>query len=80
MAVERTTVRRCRRERPCEGHRCPRSIKPGEFYNEHITGPGHPDVGNTRWLRLAECQVCAKQRTGQTIQKATPARGSGTDG
>jgi hypothetical protein len=70
MAVERTVVRRCRKERPCNGHGCRRYIYPGELYNEHITGPGHDILGNSTWIRVAECAVCAMERTGEPIQAA----------
>jgi hypothetical protein len=63
MAVERKTLRRCRKERDCDNHPwCSRTIKPGELYLEHVTGPGHDIFDNTNWLRLAECADCASER------------------
>lgn len=70
MSYERTTVRLARKERPCTGFRCRRTIRPGEVYNEHVTGPGHELLGNTRWMRQAECTECAEWRTGQPVTRA----------
>jgi hypothetical protein len=58
MALERTTVRRAVKERRCGDYVCRNVIRPGDLYNEHVTGPGHPELGNTRWLRLPECAEC----------------------
>ena len=68
MPVMRTTVRTSRKPRPCTGYLCPHVIKPGELYNEHVTGPGNPDLDNTRWIRLAECGDCAQER-GHPIER-----------
>lgn len=62
MSLERTTVRRARKERPCTDYLCGRSIKPGELYNEHVTSPGNEHLSNERWVRMAECAVCAAGR------------------
>lgn len=59
VSVERTTVRRARKARPCTGYVCERTIQPGDLYNEHVAGPGHPDLDNEHWIRLAECAACA---------------------
>jgi hypothetical protein len=58
--LSRTTVRTARKPRPCGfiGYGC-RMIEPGELYLEHVIAPNHPDVGNTRWWRSAECRECA---------------------
>lgn len=47
-----TVVRKSRRRRRCE--RCRGAIRPGELYRDARLPPGNPDVGNTRWLRLAQ--------------------------
>ena len=61
MAVlERATIRRAAKEHPCWG--CRSFIKPGELHVEHVTSPGHPDVGNQRWVHARECADCAMQR------------------
>ena len=58
-AVERTTVRRAAKERRCGSYPCRNVIKPGDLYNEHVIGPGHIDLSNTRWMRSPECAECA---------------------
>jgi hypothetical protein len=60
-ALERTTVRRARVQRRCGEGCCPVVIKPDDLYLEHVVSPGHPELGNTRWRRLAECSQCAKR-------------------
>jgi len=73
MAVERTTVRRARKERRCSSAyvSCSRWIRFGDLYLEHVVGPGHDILDNTTWLRIPECSVCAEER-GSPIQAAAP--------
>lgn len=62
MSMTRTTRRVARKRHRCgvEGWRyqC-RVIQPGEVYLEHVSAPGHEDIGNTHWLRCRECSDCA---------------------
>jgi hypothetical protein len=74
-AVERTTVRRAAKERPCGSVPCRNIIRPGELYNEHVIGPNHPELGNARWLRSPECAECGT-RYGRAPAKAKPGEGS----
>jgi hypothetical protein len=69
-AVERTTVRRAAKERRCGDYTCPNVIRPGDLYNEHVTGPGHADLGNTRWLRSPECAECAARYDRPAVKPA----------
>lgn len=64
MAVERTTLRRARKPRRCASrHFCGSPvINPGDLYLEHVISPGHDLIGNTTWLRSAECGPCAAGR------------------
>lgn len=75
MAVERSTVRRARKERPCSDPRCPDEvIKAGDLYMEHVIGPGHPEVENERWLRNDECARSYHDRTGRTLASTATGR------
>lgn len=49
----RTTARRARRFQRCESG-C--QIEPGRVYLEHVYSPGHDDIGNAKWGRVAECR------------------------
>lgn len=64
MSYGRTTPRRSRKERRCEG--CRGRIGRGAFYLEHVIAPGHEDVGNVGWWRSPECAECA-ERYGRPI-------------
>lgn len=58
--MNRTTRRRARIRRRCD--MCPtpwRWIEPGDQYLEYVASPDHDDLGNLRWVRLAECAGCA---------------------
>lgn len=63
MALERTTVRRARKDRPCDdGGYCSGDevIHAGDLYNTHVAGPGYHDWGEvSHWRRLNECGPCA---------------------
>lgn len=72
MAVERTTIRRARKDRPCNDYLCSGDevIRAGELYNEHVASPGSHDWGEvSSWRRLSECGTCAEARTGKPITK-----------
>lgn len=72
MALERSTVRRARKPHPCGSSYCPRrTIQPGELYLEHVTGPGHDILGNTRWRQARECGSCVTERTGRDLTGVT---------
>lgn len=62
----RTTVRKSRRVRRCEGTCEDRRIMPGEQYLEHVMSPNHGDIGGDHWWRTAECAQCAA-RCGRPI-------------
>mgnify|MGYP006935514237 FL=1 len=60
MGLQRTTVRRSRRLRRCDG--CKRPIERGEVYAEHVAAPDpFGDIGNSHWWRLTECAPCCAQ-------------------
>lgn len=59
-ALERTTVRRARKIRRCNDCGAV-AIKPGDLYLETVVSPGHADLGNTRWRRIAECAGCGRR-------------------
>lgn len=67
MNFQRTTVRRSRRHRRCDG--CKGPIEPGERYAEHVAAPDPHDLGNVTWWRLAECSECCA-RYGRPIEPA----------
>jgi hypothetical protein len=72
MAVERTTIRRARKDRPCGDYVCSgdQVIRAGDLYNQHVTSPGSYDWGEvSTWSRLDECGMCAKVRTGEPITR-----------
>lgn len=72
MAVERTTIRRARKDRDCTSYLCSgdQAIRVGELYNEHTASPGSYDWGEvSAWRRMDECGACAKARTGEPITK-----------
>ena len=74
MAVERTIVRRARKDRPCSDYWCSGDevIRAGELYNHHVASPGLHEWGDiTRWRQHDECGTCAKARTGKPITKET---------
>lgn len=54
----RTTVRTSNRDRWCND--CGRPIRSGVRYLEHVASPWHGDLNNPRWLRMAECSLCAQ--------------------
>ena len=75
MAVERTIVRRARKDRPCMDSQCSGDelIRAGELYNHHVASPGSYDWGVfSRWQQQDECGTCAKARTGKPITREHP--------
>lgn len=67
MSLRRTTMRRSRRHRRCDG--CKGPIEPGERYAEHVAAPDpYGELGNTTWWRLAECSHCCA-RYGRPIME-----------
>lgn len=67
-ALQRSTPRRSRRHRRCDG--CKGEIQPGDRYMEHVAAPDPMgELGNVSWWRLAECAPCC-ERSGRPIPEA----------
>lgn len=79
-ALERTVVRRARKQRPCGDSWCSVTIKRGDLYLEHVVSPGHVDLSNTGWRRLAECAECATRYGRGHMLVGKPGGKDGTDG
>lgn len=67
----RSSTRRARKPHQCE--RCLGAIEPGALYLESVASPGHDDLDNQTWWRLAECADCAT-RCGRPLQASVIAQ------
>ena len=54
----RATRRTAHATRQCDT--CRSRILPGDTYVSAVASPGHDDLGNTGWWRLADCATCAR--------------------